>query len=97
MEYGAGRQRKIPMRIKQMCQRKTLDTVMKEHITLYAQWKPKTYTVTFESGDEAIGETMTQEMEYDTSETLDPCNFTKENSIFTHWSRKGGAWKPLLG
>lgn len=63
---------------------------LKEHITLYAQWEPKTYKVTFESGEEAIGETMTQEMEYDTSETLDPCNFTKENSIFTHWSRKGG-------
>lgn len=59
---------------------------MKEHVTLYAQWKPKTYKVTFESGEEAIGETMTQEMEYDTSETLDPCKFTKENSIFTHWS-----------
>lgn len=59
---------------------------LKEHITLYAQWEPKTYTVTFESGEEATGETMTQEMEYDTSETLDPCKFTKENSIFTHWS-----------
>lgn len=59
---------------------------MKEHITLYAQWEPKTYTVTFEPGEGATGETMTQEMKYDTSETLDPCKFTNGSSVFTHWS-----------
>lgn len=63
----------------------------KEYITLYAQWEPKTYKVTFEPGDDEVtGEPMTQEMKYDTPETLDPCEFTKENSIFTHWSRKWG-------
>lgn len=59
---------------------------LKEHITLYAQWEPKTYTVTFEPGEGATGETMTQEMKYDTSETLNPCKFTKGTSVFTHWS-----------
>lgn len=59
---------------------------LKEHITLYAQWEPKTYTVTFEPGDEVNGEPMTQEMKYDTPETLDPCKFTNGSSVFTHWS-----------
>lgn len=62
---------------------------MKEHVTLYAQWEPKTYKVTFESVEED-DEKYTQEMQYDTSEALDHHKFTKTNSIFTHWSRKGG-------
>lgn len=58
---------------------------MKEYITLYAQWEPKEYTVTFKS-DADSEEIMTQEMKYDTPETLDPCKFTNGSSVFTHWS-----------
>ena len=72
------------MRDDQMCIRDR-GNGMKEHVTLYAQWKPKTYTVTFESGDED-DEKYKQEMQYDTSEALDHHKFTKTNSIFTHWS-----------
>ena len=62
----------------------TLREGMKQTITLYAQWKPKEYTVTFK--DEA-GNTETQNMYYDTSTELNPCEFTKADNIFTHWSR----------
>lgn len=54
-----------------------------KNITLYAQWEPKTYTVTF---DDEEGHTKTQEMVFDTAEKLEPCTFTKTDNIFTYWS-----------
>ena len=59
---------------------------MKQTITLYAQWEPKTYTVTFQK-DESDSEEKTQTMTYDTPTVLDPCEFTKAGNVFTHWSR----------
>lgn len=52
-------------------------------VILYAQWEPKTYTVTFGDGN---GSTKTQEMKYDTAARLDLNSFTRTDHVFTHWS-----------
>ena len=63
----------------------TLRKGMKQTITLYAQWEPKLYTVTFKDED-GDGSTETQNMYYDTPTALKSCNFTKAGNVFTHWS-----------
>lgn len=58
----------------------------KKTVTLYAQWEPKKYTVTFQDGEENF---YYQEMTFDQAEQLtgyEQCGFKKEGSIFTHWS-----------
>ena len=55
-----------------------------ENLTLYAQWEPKTYTVTFNPGD-GSGQPYTQDFEYDTAGTLDPNTFTYEDHTFLGW------------
>lgn len=42
-----------------------------DHVTLYAQWKAKTYTITYDTGDKAAGEVHTQQAVYDTPSKLD--------------------------
>lgn len=59
-----------------------LESGQKKTITLYAQWQPKKYTVTFTDENQ---ESYTQEMTFDQAAKLDACKFTKANSIFTHW------------
>lgn len=49
----------------------TFDPDWGEQLTLYAQWQPKTYTITFKSGDGADAQTHEQEAEYDTPAKLD--------------------------
>lgn len=61
--------------------------ITQETITLYAQWEPKIYTVTFK--DEVSEEHYAQNMYYDTPTPLQSCKFTKEGSVFTHWSTLG--------
>lgn len=65
----------------------TLREGMKQTITLYAQWEPKKYTVTFNDGD---GSTKDQNMYYDTPTHLlsaEQLGLQKANHVFTHWSR----------
>lgn len=59
-----------------------LENGQKKTVTLYAQWQPKKYTVTFTDENQ---ESYTQEMTFDQAAKLDACMFTKANSIFTHW------------
>lgn len=59
-----------------------LENGQKKTVTLYAQWEPKKYTVTFTDENQ---QKYTQEMTFDQAAKLDACKFTKENSIFTHW------------
>ena len=59
-----------------------LESGQKKTITLYAQWQPKKYTVTFTDENQ---QKYTQEMTFDQAAKLDACKFTKANSIFTHW------------
>ena len=62
-------------------------------VTLYAQWEPYTYTVTFKAGDDS-GETATQEMTFDQEETLDWNEFeppsTSSGSSFLYWEDEDG-------
>lgn len=59
-----------------------LESGQKKTITLYAQWQPKKYTVTFTDENQ---QKYTQEMTFDQAAKLEACKFTKANSIFTHW------------
>lgn len=57
-------------------------------VTLYAQWEPYTYEVTFEAGDDS-GETKTQKMTFDQEEALDWNEFeppsSSSGSSFLYW------------
>lgn len=53
-------------------------------ITLYAQWVPERYTVTFFSGD-STDEHYTQDFEYDKAEKLTANGFTYEGHSFMGW------------
>lgn len=62
-------------------------------VTLYAQWEPYTYEVTFEAGDDS-GETKTQEMTFDQEEALgwnpfDPPS-SSSGSSFLYWEDEDG-------
>lgn len=61
--------------------------ITQETITLYAQWEPKVYTVTFK--DDGGVKPYTQNMYYDTPTQLNKCEFQREGSVFTHWSTLG--------
>lgn len=65
----------------------TLRRGMKQTITLYAQWEPKMYTVTFENDGEQI---RSQGIYYDTPTQLlsaEQLGLQKADHVFTHWSR----------
>ena len=57
-----------------------------DKVTLYAQWKPKTYTVNFDAGSGGTGTMAPQTLKYDSSESLKKCTFTNANGLFSHWS-----------
>lgn len=58
-------------------------------VTLYAQWKPLTYTVTFEGGDGATGSMDPQELAFDEPATLSPNAFENGGAAFAGWSVVG--------
>ena len=58
-------------------------------VTLYAQWKPLTYTVTFEGGDGATGSMEPQELAFDEPATLSPNAFENGGAAFAGWSVVG--------
>ena len=58
-------------------------------VTLYAQWKPLTYTVTFEGGDGATGSMEPQELAFDEPATLSPNAFESGGAAFAGWSVVG--------
>lgn len=63
-------------------------------ITLYAQWEPLTYTVTFD-GDGADGAMTPQTLHWDQTETLAPNTFTMTGAHFLHWRKLtlgGSSW-----
>ena len=59
-----------------------------ETVTLYAQWNPLTYTVTFD-GKNATGTTNTQELAFDTPTSLSPNTFQSNNMTFIGWAIEG--------
>lgn len=58
-----------------------LTTTNNDTINLYAQWKPITYYVRYNSNG-GNGSTTRQELTYDKSQTLDNCTFTKTGYHF---------------
>lgn len=67
---------------------KNLATEDGETVTLYAQWKPHTYMVTF-SGNGATGTMEPQELTFDTSAPLNANAFQKGNMTFIGWAIEG--------
>lgn len=67
---------------------KNLATEDGETVTLYAQWKPHTYMVTF-SGNGATGTMEPQELTFDTSAPLSANAFQKGNMTFIGWAIEG--------
>ena len=57
-----------------------------DHLTLYAQWEPMTYTVTFDPGEATGQDTYTQEFQYDKPQKLMPNSFTYDDGHgFVGW------------
>lgn len=66
------------------------------HTTLYAQWKPNTYTISFnggsgDSGSTVSGSTTSVTATYDQPATLTANGFTKSNFIFAGWDTDSSA------
>lgn len=57
-------------------------------MTLYAQWKPITYTVVFNGNGNTGGSTAKMTMTYDVSKALTANGFTKSGYHFTGWNTK---------
>ena len=58
-------------------------------ITLYANWKPITYTVAFDKNDEnATGEMNEQTFTYDEAQKLTTNTFENDGYVFTGWNTK---------
>lgn len=59
----------------------------KGRTVLYAQWKPKTYQVTFQNGNgSATGTMAAQTLTWDTPAALNACAFSLAGKTFTGWS-----------
>lgn len=56
-------------------------------ITLYAKWKPNTYSIQFDANS-GVGKMDAQDMTYDQSEQLSKCTFTRVGYTWTGWSTK---------
>ncbi len=67
---------------------KNLATEDGETVTLCAQWKPRTYMVTF-NGNGATGTMEPQELTFDTSEKLSPSTFQNGTYTFIGWAIEG--------
>lgn len=54
-------------------------------ITLYAQWRPKTYEVAFNAGYLDVGTDFTRSAVFDETFTLDECPFAREGCFYAGW------------
>lgn len=68
---------------------KNLATEDGETITLYAQWKPRTYMVTFKDADGATGTMNPQELRFDEPRALSENTFQNNNMTFIGWAIEG--------
>ena len=69
---------------------------LESSVTLYADWKANTYTVTYKpnfTGD-AVPDDKTQEIEYDKTVQLDANTFAREHYNFLGWSEDEDATAP---
>ena len=57
-------------------------------MTLYAQWKPNTYTIKFNGNGSTSGSTADLSMTYDTAKNLTANGFVKSGYHFTGWNTK---------
>ena len=58
--------------------------------TLYAQWEPRTYDVTFTSGDKVSGDAYTQTLTFDEEDDLDAVQFESNAYRFAGWTSSDG-------
>lgn len=68
---------------------KNLATEDGETVTLYAQWKPRTYMVEFEGAGGATGTMEPQMLTFDTPASLSPSTFQNGAYTFIGWAIKG--------
>lgn len=59
--------------------------------TLYAQWEPLSYEVTFEPGEGATGDSYTRKFVFDEEDELEPNDFTHDEYVFAGWKADNGA------
>lgn len=59
-------------------------------ITLYAQWRPNTYTVVYNGNTATGGNTANSSHVYDVAKSLNKNGYTKENHTFVGWSNGSG-------
>ena len=67
---------------------KNLSSVNGATVTLYAKWKPITYTIRFDGNGATSGETAQMSMIYDAAKNLTANGFSKSGSHFTGWNTK---------
>ncbi len=66
-------------------------TVPTGNTTLYAQWRPNTYTISFNGGEGASGSMTQQDAAYDTPATLPANGFTMSDKNFAGWDTDSSA------
>ena len=59
-------------------------------ITLYAQWRPNTYTVVYNGNSATGGNTANSSHVYDVAKNLNKNGYTKDNHTFVGWSNGSG-------
>ena len=67
---------------------KNLSSVNGTTVTLYAKWKPITYTIRFDGNGATSGATAQMSMTYDVAKNLTANGFSKSGSHFTGWNTK---------
>ncbi len=67
---------------------KNLTDIHNDTITLYAIWKPITYTIVFDGNGAINGETESMYMTYDQEDNLSPNEFTRSSYNFLGWNTK---------
>ena len=67
---------------------KNLSSVNGTTVTLYAKWKPITYTIRFDGNGATSGATAQMSMTYDVAKNLTANGFSKSGSLFTGWNTK---------
>lgn len=61
---------------------------LEENLTLYAQWKPITYTIVYNGNGHTSGSMKDQTLTYDKEETLYKNQYKKDNADFIEWNTK---------
>ncbi len=67
---------------------KNLTSTQGATVNLYAQWKPNTYTISFNGNGKTGGSTASMSMTYDTAKNLTANGFTKTGHSFSGWNTK---------